>query len=106
MAELRAAADAAFCAARAVPLRDIETLPSGSLDRLQRIDEAVNVLISPDALRREFLDLERLVRTLYGAVKPDPAALEFAGRAACLAAIAGAICVKINPRPRKSAGLA
>jgi len=50
-------------------------------------------------LRREFLGHERLVATLYGAVKPDPAALEFAGRVACLAAIADAIRTKLNPNP-------
>ncbi len=37
--------------------------------------------------------------TLYGAVKPDPAALEFAGRATCIAAIADAIRSKLNPNP-------
>jgi hypothetical protein len=65
--------------------------------RLQKIDEAVNALISPDPPRREFQSHERLVATLYGAVKPDPAALEFAGRAACLATIAEAIRAKLNP---------
>ena len=40
-----------------------------------------------------------IVSTLYGAVKPDPAALEFAGRVACLAAIADAIRTKLNPNP-------
>ena len=40
----------------------------------------MNALISPDPLRREFFGHERLVSTLYRAVKPDPAALEFAGR--------------------------
>jgi len=38
---------------------------------LQRIDDAVNSLISPDPLRREFLGHERLVVTLFDAVKPD-----------------------------------
>ena len=32
-------------------------------------------------------------------MKPDPAALEFAGRVACLAAIAEAIRAKLNPNP-------
>ena len=77
----------------------IEQLPAGSLERLQRIDDAVNALISPDPLRREFIGHERLVSTLYGAVKPDPAALEFAGRVACLAAIAAAIRTKLDPNP-------
>ena len=82
-----------------VILPAIEQLPAGSMERLQRIDDAVNALISPDPLRREFLGHERLVSTLYGAVKPDPAALEFAGRVACLAAIADAIRAKLNPNP-------
>ena len=69
------------------------------MERLQRIDDAVNALISPDPLRREFFGHERLVSTLYGAVKPDPAALEFAGRVACIAAIADAIRTKLNPNP-------
>jgi type I restriction enzyme R subunit len=101
VADLRWALDAAttFCASRQVILPAIEQLVAGSLERLQRIDDAVNALISPDPLRREFLGHERLVNTLYGAVKPDPAALEFAGRVACLAAIADAIRTTLNPNP-------
>jgi type I restriction enzyme R subunit len=99
--DLRRAVDAVttFCATHQVILPAIEQLATGSLDRLQRIDDAVNALISPDPLRREFLGHERLVNTLYGAVKPDPAALEFAGRVACIAAIADAIRTKLNPNP-------
>jgi type I restriction enzyme, R subunit len=99
--DLRRAVDAAttFCAARQVILPAIEQLATGSLERLQRIDDAVNALISPDPLRREFFGHERLVSTLYGAVKPDPAALEFSGRVACIAAIADAIRTKLNPSP-------
>ena len=59
----------------------------------------MNALISPDPLRREFFGHERLVATLYRAVKPDPAALEFASRAACLSALAAAIQAKLNPNP-------
>ncbi len=51
----------------------IEQLAAGSMERLQRIDDAVNALISPDPLRREFSGHERLVVTLHGAVKSDPA---------------------------------
>jgi type I restriction enzyme R subunit len=101
VADLRNAIDAAttFCATRQVILPAIEQLATGSLERLQRIDDAVNALISPDPLRREFLGHDRLVGTLYGAVKPDPAALEFAGRVATIAAIADAIRTKLNPNP-------
>jgi len=50
VAELRKAVDAAttFCATQQVILPAIEQLPSGSLGRLQRMDDAVNALISPD----------------------------------------------------------
>ncbi|MDB6036206.1 MAG: type site-specific deoxyribonuclease, HsdR family, partial [Verrucomicrobiales bacterium] len=101
VADLRKAVDAAtaFCAQHQVILPAIEQLPSGSLERLTRVDDAVNALISPDPLRREFFGHERIVNTLYSAVKPDPAALEFAGRVACLAAIADAIRTKLNPNP-------
>jgi type I restriction enzyme R subunit len=86
-----------FCANHGVVLAAIEQLPVGDIARLEWVDDAVNALISPDPLRREFLAHERLVNTLYGAVKPDPAALEFAGRVACLAVLASAIREKLNP---------
>jgi type I restriction enzyme R subunit len=54
------------------------------MERLSRIEDAMNALISPDPLRRDFFAHERLVSTLYRAVKPDPSALEFASRVACL----------------------
>jgi type I restriction enzyme R subunit len=99
--ELRKALNAAtsFCASRQVDITAIEQLYAGSLERLQRVSDAINALISPDPLRREFLGHERLVSTLYSAVKPDPAALEFAGRIFCLAAIADAIRTTLNPNP-------
>ena len=101
VAELRRAIEAAttFCAAQRVMLGDIEQLVSGSMERLQQLDDAVNALISPDPLRREFFGHERLVSTLYGAVKPDPAALEFASRVACLATLGEAIRAMLNPNP-------
>jgi type I restriction enzyme R subunit len=80
-------------------LSDIGELPAADLQRLARIGDAVDALISPDPLRREFLGHERLVSTLYGAVKPDPSALNFASRVACLVTIAAAIRAKLNPNP-------
>lgn len=74
----------AFCTAHGVMLDEIETTAVGSLERLQQIEDAMNALISPDPLRRDFFAHERRVSTLYHAVKPDPAALEFASRVACL----------------------
>ncbi|HEY1084713.1 MAG TPA: HsdR family type I site-specific deoxyribonuclease, partial [Prosthecobacter sp.] len=99
--ELRAAVDAAtsYCAGHRVCLPDIEELPAGSLERLQKLADAVNELISPDSVRQDFTAHQRLVSTLYTAVKPDKAAVEFAARVASLTAIADAIRAKINPNP-------
>ncbi len=98
---LRAAMTAAtgFCLGRGVDLAAMEKLPLGGIERLDHMDAAVNALIAPEAQRREFLGHQRLVNTLYGAVKPDPVALEFGGRVACLTAIADAIRAKLNPEP-------
>jgi type I restriction enzyme R subunit len=69
------------------------------MERLQRIEDALNALISPDPVRQDFFGHERLVSTLHGAIKPDPAALEFAGRVACIGTIASGIRAKLNPNP-------
>ncbi|MGA7901960.1 MAG: hypothetical protein WCA06_04925, partial [Terrimicrobiaceae bacterium] len=99
--DLRRAVDAAtaFCADNHVILTAIEDLPSGGMERLQAIDDAVNALISPDPRRNEFLSHQRLVNTLYNAVLPDPAVLEFHHRVATLTAIADGIRAKLNPGP-------
>jgi type I restriction enzyme R subunit len=89
----------AFCAAHGVLLAEIEALPVGSLKRLQAMEDAMNALISPDPLRRDFFAHERLVSTLYRAVKPDPSALEFASRVAGLTTLAEAIRARLNPNP-------
>ena len=89
----------AFCAAHSVNLVKIETAAAGSMERLLLIQDGMNALISPDPLRGEFFAHERLVSTLYSAVKPDPSALEFASRVACLGTLADAIRVKLNPNP-------
>ena len=89
----------AFCAGHGVDLAAMEALPPDGMDRLAAVEDAVNALISPDAVRRDFFGHERLVGTLLRAVKPDPAALEFAPRAAGLAALAAAMRAKLNPDP-------
>ncbi|MEO8452622.1 MAG: type I restriction enzyme endonuclease domain-containing protein, partial [Gemmatimonadota bacterium] len=99
VAELRSALEeaTAFCTAHGVDLRAMERLPFGTMERLGQLESAVNALISPDPLRREFFGHERLVGTLYRAVKPDPLALEFVGVVACLSALVDAIRAKLNP---------
>ena len=89
----------AFCAQHGVKLSELEQAPLGTLDRLKLVKQAVNALISPDPLRRDFYGHERLATTLYRAIKPDKAALEFNSRVACLTAIADTIRAMLSPDP-------
>lgn len=93
------AAATAFCGAAGVDLPAMEALPAAGMDRLAAIANAIDVLIAPESLRREFFGHEALVSTLYRAVKPDPAALEFATRVAGIATLAAAIRAKMSPNP-------
>ena len=80
-----------FCDQKGVHLGEIESLQVGTFERVERIGQAVNALISPDPLRREFLAHEQIVRTLFKAVKPDPATAEFVAAVSCLRTIADEI---------------
>jgi type I restriction enzyme R subunit len=62
----------AFCAAHGVMLAEIEDLPPAAWSACRASKDGMNALISPDPLRRDFFAHERLVSTLYRAVKPDP----------------------------------
>jgi type I restriction enzyme R subunit len=99
--ELREAVAAAtgFCGSCGVDLAAMEALPSAGMERLSAMSDAIDVLISPESLRREFFGHDALVSTLYRAVKPDPAALEFAMRVAGIATLAAAIRAKLSPNP-------
>jgi len=101
VADLRKAIDAAtvFCSGHSVGLQTIEDLPAGDFKRLHLMGDAVNALISPDTVRRDFFGQERIVGTLYRAVKPDPVALEFFSRVTCISSIGGAIRARLNPMP-------
>lgn len=95
-----AIADAtAFCRTHGVNLEEIERIAAGSLDRLAKIADAIESLISPDPLRKDFLAQERWVQTLFQAVKPDPSVLEFSSWVACLAAIAESIRERTGEGP-------
>ncbi len=80
-----------FCDKHGVSIKSIEKIPAGTMDRLTAIAEAVNPLISPDKVRKDFFAAEKLAMTLYNAVKPDPVVLEFSSRISCLATIANVI---------------
>lgn len=89
----------AFCASHGVDLVAMEQMPLGGMERLAALAHAINALISPDPVRREFFGHERLVATLYRAVKPDPVALECAQRVAGISTLAAAIKAKLTPNP-------
>jgi len=91
------AAATAFCANHGVDLVAMEQLPLRGMERLAAVAYAINALISPEATRREFFGHERLVATLFSAVKPDPVVLECAQRVAGISTLAAAIRVKLNP---------
>lgn len=92
-------AASAFCASHGVDFTKLEALPAGSLELLKALEDAIEALIAPDALRLEFFGHERLVGTLYRAVQPDPAALTFAHRVAGVAALAAATRTRLSPDP-------
>jgi type I restriction enzyme R subunit len=93
------AAATSFCASHGVDLAAMEALPPGGIERLSTIENAIDALISPDGLRREFFGHEKFVGTLYRAVKPDSAAIEFSVRVAGIATLAAAIRAKLSPNP-------
>jgi type I restriction enzyme R subunit len=89
----------AFCQAQGVDLAAMEALQSGSLERLAALSDAINALIGPDAVRRDFFGHEKIVATLYRAVKPDPAAAEFSIRVTGITELAAAIRASLSPNP-------
>ena len=101
VAALREAITAAtaFCVAQGVDLAAMEALPQGGMALLSAIENAINALIGPEPVRRDFLGHEKFVDTLYRAVKPDPAAIAFSVRVAGIATLAAAIRAKLSPNP-------
>ncbi len=97
--ELRYAVNDAnvYCLEHGVALAEIESMPTANFAQAGAISAAADRLMAPETVKRDFLALEALVRSLYGAVKPDPVAIEFAQRCGCLAAIAE--CVRNVTEP-------
>ena len=87
-----------FCAEHQVDLAAIHAQTDG-MQRLQLIKDAVEALIAPESLRQKFLEQQRLVQLLHAAIKPDPAAQEFAASVGALNSIAASIRLKLNPNP-------
>ena len=87
-----------FCAEQQVDIAAIHAQTDG-MQRLQLIDDAVEALIAPEPLRQKFQEQQRLVQLLHAAIKPDPAAQEFAASVGALNSIAASIRLKLNPNP-------
>jgi type I restriction enzyme R subunit len=88
-----------FCDNHGVSIGRIEQATAGSLERLNLLADAVNVLISPDPIRKEFLGHERLVVTLYKAVMPDKAVIEFSSPVSCISMLAVVIREQLGEGP-------
>ena len=86
-----------FSRKHGVNLAKIEQTSATNFARAGAIRDAADRLMAPEAVRRDFLGKIGLVIALYRAVKPDPAAIEFASRCGCLAAIADEIRTTVNP---------
>ena len=57
--------------------------------RIRLLDEAVEALVTPEAVKRQYLDLANSVQRLYKAVLPDPAASVFTAQVMPVQVVAG-----------------
>jgi type I restriction enzyme R subunit len=87
-----------FCAEHQVAIAAIDATTDG-MQRLQAIEDAVEALIAPEVVLKRFQEQQRLVQILHAAIKPDPAAQEFAGTVGVLNTIAASIREKLYPNP-------
>jgi type I restriction enzyme R subunit len=87
-----------FCAEHQVDIAAIHAQTDG-MKRLRAIEDAVEALIAPEQLRQRFQEQQRLVQLLHAAIKPDPAAQEFAASVGALYSIAASIRLTLNPNP-------
>jgi len=88
-----------FCAEHGVDIAAMTAMPPASMSRLRAIGDAVEALIAAEDRRKRFQEQQRLVQLLFAAIKPDPAAQEFAGSVGALNTIAASIRETLNPNP-------
>ncbi len=79
----------ALCRGRGVDLAAIDA--AQGFERIRRIDEGVEALVSAEAIKQGYLELSDNAWRLYKAVLPDPAAQEFSLQARPLKVIAATI---------------
>lgn len=99
VSELRSALEdaIAFCKLLGADINMIAAMPSSTFQRAGAIADAADHLMAPEKVRRDFLSKEGLVTSLFKAVKPDPVAVEFGARCACLRAIAECLRSIVDP---------
>ena len=95
----------AFGAQHGIDLTDTQSSSTESFGALNKVLDAVNAFISPEAVRSAFIGHQRRVQTLFKAVKPDPAALAHAPLVAYQNSIAEAISAQLNPQPKPITGI-
>jgi type I restriction enzyme R subunit len=88
---------AAFCRTRGVDLARIEGTSAEKFERAQAVEDGANLLLAPEQVKRDFMARAHLVDALYGAVKPDPVAVEFAARCGSIRALADYIRNRSDP---------
>jgi type I restriction enzyme R subunit len=87
-----------FCAEHRVDIDAIHSLTDG-MQRIRAIEDAVEALIAPEVVLKQFQEQQRLVQILHAAIKPDPSAQEFAASVGALNTIAAEIRLTLNPNP-------
>jgi type I restriction enzyme R subunit len=84
-----------LCQEQGVNLAVIQT--AEGFARIGLLDDAVEVLITSEEIKRRYLDLANTVQRLYKAVLPDPGAREFAAEVTPVQVIADKIRALIPP---------
>ncbi len=84
-----------LCREQGVDLAAIQS--ADGFDCVDLLDDAVEALVASEEIKRRYLDLSNTVERLYKAVLPDPAAREFAAKAAPVQVIADKILALTPP---------
>ncbi len=89
---------AAFCQEQGIDPQAIQSAPAQDFKRAGMIQDAVDVLLRNDEIKRKFLSLAGVVSRLYKAILPDASANEFSSSVALFVVMAREIR-KTEPEP-------
>src|SRR6266566_4686086 len=88
----------AFCQEQSIDPQAIQSAPAQDFKRAGMIQDAVDVLLRNDEIKRKFLSLAGVVSRLYKAILPDASANEFSSSVALFVVMAREIR-KTEPEP-------